>query len=234
MTSFPRLLRRTGREAVYRADSFRDAFASLGRLQADERPGSTIIFRPRLRRQSDIETAAASVPPRQFCQIGYMRESRAGRTSPRPTGAATGRRPSSRAELRYALTDSFIRDFAGPWGGYLGRELTATFLDILIARCTARGTTLVEVDGRLIGMVSLFPERDCLGRPLEQVGWVWIERSLDPRRRAAAHAVVARALSTAEARWLQAGVHVKNVRSQRFFSRLGFKPTCIHCPPRRP
>ena len=234
MTPPSKLLHRSGRELVYSAGTFSDALASLRELQVEARPGSTIVFRPRVPRQPDIEAAAAAVSTRQFCQIGYMREARVRGPSMRKTGGATGRRPSSRAELRYALTDSFIRDFATPWRKYLGRELIGSFLDILISRCTVGGTTLIEDEDRLLGMVSIFPEHDCLGRPLDQVGWVWIDRSLKQSQRAAAHAVVSHALTMSESPRLQAGVHIKNLRSQRFFSRLGFRPTCIHCPPRRP
>lgn len=233
MNAAPRLLRRAGRELVFGSKTFADALASLPGLRAGSRSDSTIIFRPRTPRQSDLEALAASVPMNQFCQIGYLRESRPSVPLIAATSGVTGRRPASRAELRYALTDSFIRHFAGPWKNYLGDVLLGSFLDILITRCTPGRTTLVFDTRRMIGMVSIFPESDCLGRPLDQVAWVWVERSLGPRLRAAAHDVVSRALATTDARRLQAGVHIKNIRSQRFFTRLGFKPTCLHCPPPR-
>lgn len=78
------------------------------------------------------------------------------------------------------------------------------------------------------GALALTRWRDFADEPVQWIPWVWIASSLLPEERRDMHARIAA--------WLRAGVDDKvqcvvdsyNIRSQKFFRKMGFLPECLH------
>jgi len=218
-------------EAVFEIPRFSDISQDLIDSLAAEHPGKKIVFRPGTPLFGDLEKLDGDLPETTFCQIGFIAEpARLSGPVPVRNERFHSRPPKDAAELQFVIAQTYIDDFAKPWEQYLGTALTQENLRLLLSLSNPTNTTLVE-DGRPAGLVAFCQMTDCIGTHVEQVSWVWVRKDLERHDRASVHALLQAVLKQREAKVFQAGVHLKNRRSQRFFVKLGFQPRCIHCAP---
>lgn len=227
------LVRQSLSEVVYSVGKYSDiSYAQILKLRETYTGANVFIFRPREVSYPDLACLDQTMPDNIFCQLGFR--SLSGSIPRLPfvsdLGEISDRCPTGHSELKYWTEKTYADDFASDWLGYLGRAQIDQNLEILLNVSRPESTRLVLRKGVPIGMVSLYPTQDCIGTELQQIGWIWVERGLSSPVRLATHALLAQWLSRQEGQGgYQAGVHLKNIRSQRFFLKLGFLPACVHC-----
>lgn len=81
----------------------------------------------------------------------------------------------------------------------------------------------LEKSGKRAGLLMLNEYVDYRGRPADLIPWVWVESSLDQDARRVVHAAMAAWLGENVSGRVQAYVASSNLRSQKFFRKLGFR-----------
>ncbi|KAF0124885.1 MAG: hypothetical protein FD189_2150 [Elusimicrobia bacterium] len=93
------------------------------------------------------------------------------------------------------------------------------FMEKQLKRCR---NLWLEKDGRNVGLVSILAYREG-GRPGTLVAQIWIDPKLPPALRRDAKAVISGWLRKNVKSRMITGEHAKSVKSQKFFSSMGFK-----------
>lgn len=138
------------------------------------------------------------------------------------------RTPTDLAALKLLTRRTIVEHFYEPW-----RELESPgFLkdvdSFLEHGLSLEASAQYLIEGRAVGLINLMAHHDCHGQPVDHIAWVWIDASLTPPERAAAHSRLLQRLSAARTGRIHAFVHSFNARSRRFFEKIGFTPSCIH------
>lgn len=85
-----------------------------------------------------------------------------------------------------------------------------------------------EKDGMAAGIVALRKWKDYLQQPVDWISWVLVEEALSREERAATHAYISAWLKENAGPKVECLVQSFNVRSLKFFIKLGFKPVALH------
>lgn len=178
----------------------------------------------------DSFSALSNLPAKYIVRIGHaaLTADLAAPATASSAGEPDWRTPTDLEALRALTRKTIVERFYEPW-----RELeTPEFLkdvDAFLEHGLALSASAhYLIQGRAAGLINLMSHQDCLGRPVDHIAWVWIEESLTPAERADAHARLREWLARLPTGRIQAFVHTFNVRSRRFFSKIGFTPSCIH------
>lgn len=151
------------------------------------------------------------------------------RNHPQTNAGLRWRKPRSLKELRRLYRMSVERYFYAPYKDRLdlkkNRKEDAWFLREAM---TLRNSAVLTEHGSIQGVVNALDWKDTAGRPSLLVAWVWISAKLLPPLRAQAHAGLAEWLKDHAKGRIMATVDSFNVRSRRFFVKLGFSPECVH------
>lgn len=86
----------------------------------------------------------------------------------------------------------------------------------------------LKKNGRPVALLILTEAKDYEGVPVDWVPWVWVDKALDVQSRAMVHARFVNWMKAGRLDRIQCSVASGNVRSQKFFRKLGFKPECLH------
>lgn len=86
----------------------------------------------------------------------------------------------------------------------------------------------IQKNKEAIALLMLTKSKDLQEMPVDWVPWVWISRSISSDERSFIHQHFRVWLGEQVVSVVQCVVSAYNLRSQRFFKNLGFKPECIH------
>ncbi len=85
-----------------------------------------------------------------------------------------------------------------------------------------------EKSGAPVGAIAITRWHDYADSPVEWIPWIWITSDISPEDRKVLHVLISGWLKTNIVGKVQCVVDSYNVRSQKFFKKLGFIPECIH------
>lgn len=127
------------------------------------------------------------------------------------------------------LTKRTLLDFLfKPWREFMNPDFPGEVDAFLAGQLSlASSAWLVNRDAH-VGLINLMHPRDCLGRPVDHVAWIWLDERLPLRERIEAHRRLILWLKQNTSKPVQAFIYSFNVRSIRFFTKVGFKPACVH------
>lgn len=91
----------------------------------------------------------------------------------------------------------------------------------------ARSAALAK-DGRNVALLTTVKWKDCLDQPADWVTWVWIDPVLTKDERISIRNYFTQWLNNNSAKKVQCFINSFNVRSQKFFRRIGFLPEWFH------
>lgn len=175
-------------------------------------------------------SALSGLSGQYIARIGYTARA-ADLASPAASTASPGadwRTPTDLEALKALTRRTIVEHFYEPWRE---RESPAFLKDVeafLAHGLTLEASAQCLIGGRAAGLINLMAHHDCRGAPVDHIAWVWIDASLTPPERAAAHSGLLRRLSAAKTGRIHAFVHAFNARSRRFFEKIGFTPACLH------
>lgn len=207
---------------------FSDLNRNLIREHFKEEANVDLVARVRNYRPDDIAALQKKIGRDYFTQLGFF-ASKSDISVPRPV-------PSSVKMTRFRSTDEAREwacktlkvSFIEPWQSYLGEKMVDVFLQSVDSSITLECSVAFMYESQIVGMAYHFPHRDCVGNDVGQIGWVWIQPDLPKVLRREIRGHVATWLQKLEFGYFQAGVHLYNISSQRFFTAIGFQPRCAH------
>jgi hypothetical protein len=82
--------------------------------------------------------------------------------------------------------------------------------------------------GTSAGAVALTRWHDFADTPVQWIPWVWINSALLPEERRDLHGLISIWIKSNVENKVQCVVDSYNVRSQKFFKKMGFVPECLH------
>jgi len=86
----------------------------------------------------------------------------------------------------------------------------------------------LEKDKKLTTLMTVIKWKDYNDIPVDWITWVWIEKDISKDERSVIHNYISVWLRDNIEDRVQCVVNSFNVRSQKFFRKLGFTPECIH------
>lgn len=230
MSAGPVRIRRDGSTTVFELDHPDEL--TIGLLESldwpEDAPKTAFRFR-----EPVIESALSTLstlPSRYIVRIGYTAQTSAfAATAGSPfTSGGEWQTPTDLEALKLLTRKTIIERFYEPW-----RELETpafvkdveAFLEHGLAMSASANYL---IDGRTAGLINLMTHHDCHALPVDHIAWVWIDENLTPVERADAHVRLLAWLASKPTGRIHAFVHTFNVRSRRFFGKIGFSPACIH------
>ena len=170
------------------------------------------------------------LPGTYIARIGYAARTAdlAAPAAPPPASKGEWRTPTDLEALKTLTRTTLIERFYEPWRELESPEFLKDVEAFLEHGLALDASALFLVEGREAGLIAMMAHRDCFGRPVDHIAWVWIDESLTPPERAGAHARLVEWLARKPSGRIQAFVHGFNARSRRFFGKIGFTPTCLH------
>ncbi|MBF0104701.1 MAG: GNAT family N-acetyltransferase [Deltaproteobacteria bacterium] len=187
------------------------------------------VLKPDVYESTDIQHLRDSIDhDRYFTQLGFI----AHRSDINPirteTTGVVAQIPNQTGGTVELFTNAVKRNFVIPWQKYLGVGLSEVFIDCVGSTLVLEHSLCFMYDGKLVGLAYRFPSHDCMGRELQQVGWVWIDKTLKLSSRREIRSMISQWLRDSDATLFQAGIHVFNTPSLRFFEALGFTLQFAH------
>lgn len=122
---------------------------------------------------------------------------------------------SEKNQLWYKYIPKFIHEENL---NYLKRELDKSRL-----------LTLKDDSGKIIAITMIFNSQYYTGEVIDQIGWIWISNTISREIKDEAHYKVSKWFKdNLSKKFYQAGIHIENIRSQKFFEKMGFRVQCAH------
>jgi len=85
-----------------------------------------------------------------------------------------------------------------------------------------------ENSGTPVGAIAVTKWHDYADSPVEWIPWIWIAPDISQEERKVLHVLISGWLKANISGRVQCVVDSYNVRSQKFFKKLGFTPECVH------
>lgn len=139
-----------------------------------------------------------------------------------PAGAITTRSLTAEQSLALYL-ETQAKAFIAPWAGQLDSKYLDEISSFVKEDLTVSKSLCFFKDRSPVGLALL----TVLGSGAGLVSWIWFEPALSGAERRRAHALFAGWLRDGKYPQIKSVVHSFNLRSNRFFLKMGFHPQCI-------
>lgn len=130
-------------------------------------------------------------------------------------------------ELVEAYVSTQKEYFYKPWSKHIRIELLEGARNFADKYARPERARWLKKDGGMVGLVVLVEWRDWFGAPTDLISWLWISPDLAVEERKAAHGLLLTWLGLEAHGKLTCAVDSFNLRSQKFFKRIGFTPKCL-------
>ncbi len=112
-----------------------------------------------------------------------------------------------------------------------GKPLTAKGLEersmVISTLLPGSKNVCINKAGITAALLVIIKWKDCFGTPVDWVPWVWIEKSLSSEERGWIHSEFSAWLRETCSDRVQCIVEADNMRSRKFFIKMGFHPECF-------
>lgn len=190
-----------------------------------------LVIRPKNFGLDNINYLRDVLKKNYFCQLGFIQQRAEIECSETDDSFKYLLEISAeRDDLRKLISSTYKDSFNGEWSDYVGKEKTKeneAFFDLM---ANPSNSIIIKnrKTGNVIALMNNFSSKTCLDERVEQIGWVWVSEKLLSEERAYVHSVFRRWLKNRNAIRFQAGIHLYNERSIKFFKKMGFVIKCAH------
>jgi hypothetical protein len=132
--------------------------------------------------------------------------------------------PDELKKLYYETKLIFYKE----WKEYLGERYINEFKFVANNYLSTAKVLYLEKDKKLTTLMTVIKWKDYTDIPVDWITWVWIEKDIAKDERSIIHNYISVWLRDNIEDRVQCVVNSFNVRSQKFFRKLGFTPKCIH------
>lgn len=220
--------RKIGEKVVYRAESLsRITNQNLKAfIRAMSTRGCKILFEEKIENEYEI---LAGIDHKKY-NVALCYSVNTGRLVGKtllPAGIRPFRFRTARG-CRYDLGKK-VGEFFSDWKSYLGpRYLEGARIGTRMLKDPSRYLCLKK-NRKTVALVYMMDWVDWRGRPVDWVGHIWIDPELSADDRSLVHGYVSSWWKkTSRTGRVQGVVNSFNVRSQKFFRKMGFEPECMH------
>lgn len=182
--------------------------------------------------EEDIESIKENFKDEYFVQLGYTADSES------ITQFESKKEKQSLIRTIYPNEKEALEDVRNTyeveidktWYKYIPDSIHKENIDYLTNNLDiSRVYSLKSADNNIVSIIMTFDSKFFTGELVDQIGWVWIDQNLSKEIRTEAHLLLSNWLrSNLRHDFYQAGIHIENTRSQKFFTKLGFKAKCAH------
>ncbi len=182
--------------------------------------------------EEDIEDIRENFKDEYFVQLGYTANQELITRIERKKEKLNLNRtiyPNDREALE-DIKNTYKIELDKTWYKYIPDTIHKENIDYLTNSLDlSRVYSLKTADNNIASIIMTFDSKYFTGESVDQIGWVWIDQNLSKEIRTEAHLLLSNWLrSNLRHDFYQAGVHIENIRSQKFFTKLGFKAKCAH------
>lgn len=145
--------------------------------------------------------------------------------------AGTGNIVLERIQSKDDLVDFYVDNqkehFYKQWSDYISMEHLAGTRKFAEQFVTPDLSAFFVKDGVRVGFATLVRWKDLSGAPADLISWVWFDQRLSKADRSEAHSRMVHWLKDTAQSDMCCAVDSFNIRSQKFFKKMGFKVTCV-------
>lgn len=134
--------------------------------------------------------------------------------------------PKSQEEIKtifFETNDAYREDIGKPLTQKERREREDAATKLL----TDSRVLCLQKNGQLISALFVFKWKDCFGAPVDWIPWVWTKSDISASERFGVHQEQIVWLREHITDRVQCIVAADNLRSRKFFVKIGFNPECI-------
>ena len=135
----------------------------------------------------------------------------------------------SMAEYKRTTMRTHKRYFVNPFSAYMAgnhKEEDRVYYSQYLPK--TKGIS-VRKAGKIVGMMSIirFPKNGRSYTPCSWISWLWVDGALPKEERKAAHAMLGGWLKKLPGRYFGGAIHAVNLKSQRWFLKMGARPVQV-------
>jgi len=225
------VIKKTDRDIIFRIERFRSINNAMIEQALNTYGHKNIAFRPKEPLFEDINIMKKSFTQNIFFQLGYISKKKNLIFHKKDINHKniSRYRFDDRGDLIKFFERTWVKFFFDRYKEYFSPEMKEKWFGML-KDLPNSNNTIVLSDGRgeKIAMLMTYDSSDCIGNRVTQVGWIWVDENVGASERINIHHQLVSWLLEKSQDLIQAGVHIDNVRSQKYFMKLGFKPVCMH------
>jgi len=121
-----------------------------------------------------------------------------------------------------------LLEYIYSWESFLNIDNYLEFLKTLRDHPWTKNYLCLKKGRRIVTLTDLCEPPDFIRCPLDWIGYIWIDSNLEKEERMTIHKYIKWWLKkNMKHKVLRAGVYSFNIRSQKFFRKMGFKPSWI-------
>ena len=228
-----KVIRDSSLELVFQIDHFSEVNNELLDKLFDQHPGKQMVFRTRQTTIESLEDLKKVDMQKYFIQLGFTANNEHLKTIPyndncNPKNIINITESGQKEDLNKIIMHTFEEYFDKKWYPYLGKKFSNDWIGYLRSMLDSSRNYGIKCNNQISGLLVLSSSKDCLQNSLMQIEWIWVDQEKDIDTRKQIHRKIVDILKNAHPGTYQAGVHLYNTVSQKFFSKIGFQLKCAH------
>ncbi len=136
--------------------------------------------------------------------------------------------PSDLSDLKSFFMKTIEDYYILPFSSRVPPGLRQETKEFVENKLSLEGNIYLMKGSERIGFISLVGSKNAAGVPINLIPWIWVDGKLSPADRLVAHAKIIECLKDKAKGEINAWVDSFNIRSIKFFRKLGFMPSCAH------
>jgi len=125
------------------------------------------------------------------------------------------------------VAKSYESGYADVWKGQIPDPILERFRVAIDGLATSKSTRIIEVDGKVAGLVIVGNFETYRGDKQDHIAWVWIDSTIPRETRRAVGATLLKATAQIAPGKVLAGLYIRNMKSYRFLRNAGFESICV-------
>lgn len=223
------VLARTAKKVVYRAESLRSVTEELLHgLDWPEDSDGTVVFVFKEQVEDEYALIERNLSDKYFARFIYAAAKRDIRVPAAPAAAEISHHKFKDLEELKALFLGTNKIFSEAWKKQL-KDRYASLLESQANEDLPGARVLsFEKAGKVVSLFTMTKETGYEGAPVDWLHWAWISDALGSQERSDIHRQAAEWVRANVEKEIQCNIFAFNLRSQKFFRKLGFLPKCLY------
>ncbi|HAH32745.1 MAG TPA: hypothetical protein DCL44_10575 [Elusimicrobia bacterium] len=221
-----RLIRKTNSRAVYKLKDFRKINNKFFREipWPDNLRGMIFSFEKKIKDEQKVIKAISS---KYWVSVGYSVESRklVNCGNMLPNHIRPSKPTNTELHKLFCKTQSM---FYKTWRNNLGPAYLKEVRMVADNMLNSAKVTCLKKNGKAVGLLIVVKWKNHMDIPVNWVVWVWIDRNLPVEERTAVRDYFTGWMKKHIRGCIQCVINSFNIKSHRFFKKMGFFPECVH------
>ncbi|MCT4642773.1 MAG: GNAT family N-acetyltransferase [Bacteriovoracaceae bacterium] len=215
---------------LFEPETYNDVTKAIVDESMQKHGKETFVVLPQKVDLDDLEYLKEEFKDSYFIQLGFIQEPSKVSFSNDDVELIEEKNYRVQSEIIDDIQNTYGNEMSEDWAKYIPEYKHKENMKYLSDLSTLEASyALIDPSSKeLAGVVTTFDHKFCTGEPLEQISWVWVNQSLNNNKKNTARNMIIKWLANRKSTLFQAGVHIENIKSQKFFLKMGFIPKCAH------